>query len=114
MLKDALHLELTPGQAAQSHITHMVFVDIDPQYDAAFDDWYWNTHIPDILQCPGWLAARRGRCIEGGPRHVAIYVITGDDAYETPEFHAIKGFGPFADKVRNFTRIRIEARDQQG
>ncbi|MBL3607560.1 DUF4286 family protein [Rhodovulum sulfidophilum] len=87
--------------------THMVFVDIDPEEDAAFDDWYDNTHLPQILACPGWLEARREKCLEGGPRHVAIYTITGPEAYETPEFDAIKGFGPFTDKIRNFRRVRL-------
>ena len=87
--------------------THMVFVDIDPEDEAAFADWYQNQHLPDIRACPGWLDARREICREGGPRHVAIYTITGPEAYETPEFQAIKGFGPFADKVRNFHRIRL-------
>ena len=85
----------------------MVFVDIDPEDEAAFADWYQNQDLPDILACPGWLDARRETCLEGGPRLVAIYTITGPEAYETPEFQAIKGFGPFADKVRNFHRIRL-------
>ncbi|MCT4578233.1 MULTISPECIES: DUF4286 family protein [Donghicola] len=87
--------------------THIVFVDVAPEDEAAFDDWYENTHLPDILACPGWLDARREKCLEGGPRHVAIYTITGPEAYETPEFEAIKGFGPFTDKVKNFKRIRL-------
>ncbi|SCM66151.1 DUF4286 family protein [Donghicola eburneus] len=87
--------------------THIVFVDVAPEDEAAFDDWYENTHLPDILACPGWLDARREKCLEGGPRHVAIYTITGPEAYETPEFEAIKGFGPFTDRVKNFKRIRL-------
>lgn len=87
--------------------SHIVFVDIDAEHDAAFDDWYENVHLPDILACPGWLDARREKCLEGGARHVAIYTIAGPEAYETPEFKAIKGFGPFTDKVRNFHRIRL-------
>ena len=87
--------------------THIVFVDIDPADEADFDDWYENVHLRDILACPGWLDARREKCLEGGPRHVAIYTIAGPEAYETPEFNAIKGFGPFSDKVRNFKRVRL-------
>ena len=45
---------------------------------------------------------------------MAIYTITGDEVYDTPEFHAIKGMGPFTDKVRNFTRIRVANRGYQG
>jgi len=86
---------------------HIVLVDVDPSLDEAFNAWYDNVHIPDILACPGWLSARRHLCLEGGPRHVAIYEITGPEAYDTPEFHAIKGFGPFEGEVSNFRRLRL-------
>ena len=87
--------------------SHIVFVDIDPEHEDAFNDWYDNVHLPQILNCPGWLAGHREKCLEGGARHVAIYTITGPEVYETTEFNAIKGFGPFADKVRNFHRVRL-------
>lgn len=86
---------------------HIVMVDIDEENEAAFNDWYDNVHLPDILACPGWLSARRFRCVEGGPRYVAMYEITGPEAYSTPEFDAIKGFGPFEGKVKNFHRLRL-------
>lgn len=91
------------------HQTHIVFVDVDPEHEEAFNDWYDTVHLPDILACPGWLDARREICLEGGPKYVAIYTITGPEAYETQEYHAIKGFGPFTDKIRNFRRVRLTA-----
>ena len=69
--------------------------------------FYLYARSAEVWPLYGWLDARRETCLEGGPRQVAIYTITGPEAYETPEFHAIKGFGPFADKVRNFHRIRL-------
>ncbi|WP_246666188.1 DUF4286 family protein [Aquamicrobium sp. LC103] len=86
---------------------HIVLVDIDPEVEDDFNAWYDEIHIPDILACPGWLSAKRHRCVEGGPKYVAVYEITGPEAYETPEFHAIKGFGPFEDRVSNFRRLRL-------
>ena len=86
---------------------HIVLVDISSEMETAFNDWYENVHIPDILACPGWLSARRAVCLEGGPKYVAIYEITGPEAYETPEFHAIKGFGPFEAHIKNFRRLRL-------
>jgi hypothetical protein len=88
-------------------LQHIVLVDVDPEVEEAFNDWYDNVHIPDILACPGWLSARRAICLEGGPKYVAVYEITGPEAYETPEFHAIRGFGPFEGRVSNFRRLRL-------
>lgn len=69
----------------------MVFVDIDPEHEAALAEWYETVHLPDILACPGWLDARRETCLEGGPRLVAIYTITGPEAYETPRIPSYQG-----------------------
>lgn len=93
---------------------HIVMVDIDPSLEPAFNDWYDSVHIPQILACPGWLSASRYVCLEGGPKYVAIYEITGSEAYDTPEFHAIRGFGPFEDKIRNFRRLRLTALNSDG
>ncbi|WP_159587132.1 DUF4286 family protein [Chelativorans xinjiangense] len=86
---------------------HIVLVDVDPAVEDAFNEWYETVHIPEILACPGWLSAQRHVCVEGGPKYAAVYEITGSDAYETPEFHAIKGFGPFESHVSNFKRLRL-------
>jgi len=88
---------------------HIVMVDIDPELEPAFNEWYDSVHIPQILACPGWLSASRYVCLEGGPKYVAIYEITGAEAYDTAEFHEIRGFGPFEDKIRNFRRLRLTA-----
>ncbi|MEO4001844.1 hypothetical protein [Mesorhizobium sp. CAU 1732] len=88
-------------------MTHIVMVDIDPEDEVAFNEWYDTVHLPDILACPGWLSASRHRCLEGGPSYVAVYQISGAEAYDTPAFHAIKGFGPFEGKVKNFWRLRL-------
>ena len=37
----------------------MVFVDIDPEYDADFNAWYNEEHVDDLLRWPGWLNAAR-------------------------------------------------------
>lgn len=86
---------------------HIVLVDIDPEVEDAFNAWYEDIHLPDILSCPGWLSATRYICLEGGPKYVAIYQITGPEAYETQEFHAIKGFGSFQPHISNFHRMRL-------
>lgn len=87
---------------------HIVMVDIPPEHEDAFNDWYERVHIPQILACPGWRSATRRLVDEGGPKYAALYEIDGPQVYDTPEFQAIKGFGPFADFVANFHRIRLK------
>jgi len=89
------------------NMQHMVLVDIDPEVENAFNAWYEDEHIPQILACPGWLSASRWICLEGGPKYVALYEISGPEAYDTTEFDAIRGFGPFETHISNFRRIRL-------
>lgn len=55
----------------------------------AYNVWYDNTHIPEILEIPGFVSARRFRVRESGPAHdgaapkyLAIYELDADDVGE--------------------------------
>ena len=87
---------------------HIVRVDIDPAREAAFNVWYSDVHVPALLSCPGWLSAKRYLSLEGGPKYVAVYEVAGDWVYDTPEFHAVKGFMEFTGDVSNFMRLRLK------
>ena len=86
---------------------HIVRVDVAPGHEAAFNRWYEEEHIPALLACPGWLSARRF-AVQDSPHYAAVYEIAGPWVYETPEFLAVRGFGPLAPHVRNFTRQVLE------
>lgn len=51
--------------------------------EAEFNDWYTNTHVPDILQLPGFVAATRyqilGEPRQGQGRFLAIYEVEAED-----------------------------------
>jgi hypothetical protein len=87
---------------------HIVLVDIDPEHEAAFNVWYEQRHLPDLLACPGWRSATRFVSIGDGPKYAAMYEVAGHWAFETPEFQQVKGFGPFEGLVKNFTRIQLK------
>jgi len=89
-------------------LIHIVRVDIEPAHEAAFNEWYDNIHIPEILACPGWLSARRLIAMDGGPKYAAMYEIAGTWVYETPEFRAVSGFGTFQPHTHGFQRIQLE------
>ena len=55
--------------------------------DAEFSDWYTNTHIPQVLDIPGFSSARRFRVSDtagiapapGTPTYLTIYEVEADD-----------------------------------
>ena len=55
-----------------------------PAREDEFNDWYTNTHLPEIRAVPGFVAARRYRVHDGGAdpsarSYLAIYEIEADD-----------------------------------
>ncbi|MFM7783927.1 MAG: hypothetical protein ACKPE6_04680 [Gammaproteobacteria bacterium] len=63
----------------------------DPSQEAAFNQWYDEIDIPDVLKVPGYLRARRGLASPDGPRaagegrYVALYDIDSRDIERTIE-----------------------------
>ncbi len=86
---------------------HVVMVDIDPEHEEAFNQWYVERHFPDLLACPGWLSAQRFMNMGEGPKYAAMYRVAGQWVFETEEFLKAKGFGPYEGKVRNFRRLQF-------
>lgn len=54
----------------------------DPTREAEFNEWYDKTHLPDILETPGYVRATRYENIkpaEGEAKFLAVYEIETDD-----------------------------------
>jgi hypothetical protein len=67
----------------------LVYTDVDPEHEEAFNRWYNEIHVPDILAVDGFSAARRYK-LSGPPprgqepasRYLAIYEVDTDDTRE--------------------------------
>ncbi|MFQ6026184.1 MAG: DUF4286 family protein [Dehalococcoidia bacterium] len=64
----------------------MVYTDIDTEHDAAFNAWYNEEHVGDLLSLPGFLSGARYQAVQGGPRYLACYELESPAALETPEY----------------------------
>ena len=55
----------------------------DPAREDEYNDWYSNTHLPEVCAIPGIVAARRYKVHDGvgSPEHayLAVYEIDADD-----------------------------------
>jgi hypothetical protein len=59
---------------------------LDAEHEPAYDAWYDNVHIPDVLDVPGFVSARRFRIVDGGDdahTFLTIYEIDADDVQAT-------------------------------
>ena len=78
---------------------HLVLVlsEAVPGREAAFDDWYVNTHLEEVLASAGWASAQRFelRDQQGRPcplGHLALYEVEADDPADIlPHLNATRG-----------------------
>ena len=62
--------ELPPGDAGGLLLNAM---NVAPELEAEFNEWYDKEHIPALGAVPGVLCARRFRGISGNRKYVALY-----------------------------------------
>ena len=83
-------------------LIHLATVDVQKGYGTAFDRWYNEIHVPELLDCPGWLTARRFECTDGQPRFLAIYELEDEDlAFGSEQYAEAFGWDEFATRIRN-------------
>lgn len=82
----------------------IVEVDVLPEHEARFDQWYNDVHIPALLTVPGFLAARRFVRQEGSPKFLALYELESEAALEHPQLARVRGWGEFEPLIRNLRR----------
>jgi hypothetical protein len=61
---------------------------VDPSLEQEFNDWYTNIHLPDILETPGFMAAKRYEMKElrdGRGKYFTVYEIETNDIDKTME-----------------------------
>lgn len=68
-----------------AHFKYVVFTEPQAGQDEAYNDWYDNHHLGDVLKVEGFVAAQRFRIVEldsnsqPASRYMAIYEIEADD-----------------------------------
>jgi hypothetical protein len=83
----------------------LVSMNVDPDREAEFNDWYNMEHIPHFNRLTGVISARRFRAIEGNPRYVALYHVENTGIYATPGWMAANET-PWILRMRRFQRDR--------
>ncbi len=75
----------------------------DPAREKEFDEWYDNTHIPDLLKAEGFVRATRyvnNDNVPGEGKYLAIYEVESDDIDKT-----WKSYGEHVQSIRAMGRV---------
>jgi hypothetical protein len=83
----------------------LVSMDVDPDREDEFNDWYNFEHIPHFSSVPGVICARRFRALRGSPRYVALYHVEDTDVYASRAW-MVANETPWILRMRRFQRIR--------
>ena len=75
--------QLAPAAAGGLLLNAM---NIAPEFEAEFNEWYDKEHIPALAAVPGVLAARRFRGTSGNRKYVALYHLATPAVQESAEW----------------------------
>jgi len=75
-------------------------MDVPPDVDAAFNDWYNTIYIPNYEKVPGVIRGRRYRAVEGAPTYLTFYEFEHPKVSESKEWLAQRDASPVTAKIR--------------
>lgn len=84
----------------------IVKATVEAEREGEFNRWYSEKHMPQALSCPGFRAGARYASSDPlAKTYLALYVIDGKEAFESPELAAIRGFDHLTPYVTYQRRI---------
>jgi hypothetical protein len=93
---------------AAADLINLITVDIGPEHAEPFSRWYSETHVPEILACPGWLGGERYESIDGDPRFLAMYGLEdAERPFGTDEYESVWGWEEQVEHMRGYHGFRI-------
>jgi antibiotic biosynthesis monooxygenase (ABM) superfamily enzyme len=71
-------------------------VNIAPEKEQEFNQWYNNVHVPEIVAVPGFISGRRFQRVSGDEiKYMALYELESLDALRSEAFKHVRGWHGF-------------------
>ncbi len=81
-------------------------MNVVPEHEAEFNDWYNQEHIPALAAVPGVLCARRFKATSANRRYVALYHLVSPEVQATPAWKSA-ATTPWTEKLRPHFRDHL-------
>jgi hypothetical protein len=78
----------------------MVWTDIDPEFEAEFNNWYDEEHLPRLLEVPGFLSAGRYVAVKGAPKYLAMYELEDHNVLRSTAYRDTVKYQPSPQRTR--------------
>jgi hypothetical protein len=106
--------QLRPGDAVApdgAAAILLISMNVAPEHEAEFNDWYNQEHLDALASVPGVLRARRYRGKGATQRYAAIYHFADPDVINSASWKTAANT-PWTEKMRTHFRdyLRIDAR----
>ena len=68
----------------------VVMMEVDPAHEDAFNRWYDDEHLPERLEIPGYISARRFKLVEGEGvlKYLCIWELEDGSPLQSEEYKA--------------------------
>ena len=80
------------GHASQNigNTILVVMMDVDPEHEDEFNEWYNDEHLPERLEIPGYVSARRFKLEEGEGvlRYLCIWELEDGSPLQSEQYKA--------------------------
>ncbi len=84
-------------------------IEIDPEHEAAFNEWYEKEHLPEVCALPGIVAGRRFKIVDKPGGYLTIYELESAEAVESEAYLAWRATSQstseMARRFRSFSRL---------
>jgi len=81
-------------------------MNVVPEAEADFNDWYDTEHVPRLSAVPGCISARRFKAQSGVHRYVALYHLASPDVCSSKAWEEA-AVTPWTVRMRSQTRDRL-------
>jgi hypothetical protein len=68
-------------------------LDITPDKEREFNDWYNEDHIPALCKVPGVRSAKRYQVVQGTPKYLAVYQLDNPDVINGEDWAKARDYG---------------------
>jgi antibiotic biosynthesis monooxygenase (ABM) superfamily enzyme len=84
------------GIEMKGRILMEIRVNIAPEKEQEFNQWYNNVHVPEIVAVPGFISGRRFQRVSGDEiKYMALYELESLDALRSEAFKQVRGWHGF-------------------
>ena len=102
-----IHPKALPPSVAESGMAPSLQIgrmDVPPDVDAAFNDWYNTIYVPNYEKVPGVIRGRRYRAVVGTPTYLTLYEFEHPQVSESAAWLAQRDASPVTQKIRPHMR----------